>query len=126
MLDIGFRDDIRKILGHLKQKHQTLFVSATISHEITKNIPECGNNRDTTNPAFPGSIPSRNQNQSRSQSIRIICYPSQSHPNQNFRFESRSRPIPNRDAMGCIPSRFIPSHFLLCVQTKGTVLVCEG
>ncbi len=36
MLDIGFRDDIRKILGHLKQKHQTIFVSATISNEITK------------------------------------------------------------------------------------------
>lgn len=34
MLDIGFRDDIRKILGQIKQKHQTLFVSATISAEI--------------------------------------------------------------------------------------------
>ncbi|MDP6542009.1 MAG: DEAD/DEAH box helicase, partial [Phycisphaerales bacterium] len=27
MLDIGFREDIRKILGGLKQKHQTIFVS---------------------------------------------------------------------------------------------------
>ena len=34
MLDIGFREDIRKILGGLKQKHQTIFVSATISDEI--------------------------------------------------------------------------------------------
>jgi ATP-dependent RNA helicase DeaD len=34
MLDIGFRDDIRKILGTLKHKHQTIFVSATISKEI--------------------------------------------------------------------------------------------
>ena len=34
MLDIGFRDDIRKILGGIRQKHQTIFVSATISPEI--------------------------------------------------------------------------------------------
>ncbi len=36
MLDIGFRDDIRKILGKIKQDHQTIFVSATISDEIEK------------------------------------------------------------------------------------------
>jgi len=36
MLDIGFRDDIRRILGSLKQKPQTIFVSATISDEIEK------------------------------------------------------------------------------------------
>ena len=36
MLDIGFREDIRKILGNLRQKHQTIFVSATISDEITR------------------------------------------------------------------------------------------
>ena len=36
MLDIGFRDDIRKILGHMKQKHQTIFVSATLSDEIKR------------------------------------------------------------------------------------------
>ncbi len=36
MLDIGFRDDIRKILGTIKQKHQTIFVSATISDEIER------------------------------------------------------------------------------------------
>ncbi|MBT7657158.1 MAG: DEAD/DEAH box helicase [Phycisphaerae bacterium] len=36
MLDIGFRDDIRKILGGMHQKHQTLFVSATISDEINR------------------------------------------------------------------------------------------
>ncbi|MBM43697.1 MAG: hypothetical protein CMJ36_01600, partial [Phycisphaerae bacterium] len=36
MLDIGFRDDIRKILGTMKQKHQTIFVSATISDEIER------------------------------------------------------------------------------------------
>jgi ATP-dependent RNA helicase DeaD len=34
MLDIGFRDDIRKILGTMRQDHQTIFVSATISPEI--------------------------------------------------------------------------------------------
>lgn len=34
MLDIGFRDDIRRILGGIKQPHQTIFVSATISDEI--------------------------------------------------------------------------------------------
>jgi len=34
MLDIGFRDDIRKILGRITCDHQTVFVSATISDEI--------------------------------------------------------------------------------------------
>lgn len=36
MLDIGFRDDIRKILGSMKVHPQTVFVSATISPEIEK------------------------------------------------------------------------------------------
>jgi ATP-dependent RNA helicase DeaD len=36
MLDIGFRDDIRRILGTMKHDHQTIFVSATISPEIDK------------------------------------------------------------------------------------------
>ncbi|MFA9477171.1 DEAD/DEAH box helicase [Phycisphaerales bacterium AB-hyl4] len=36
MLDIGFRDDIRKILGQIKRDHQTMFVSATISEEIER------------------------------------------------------------------------------------------
>jgi ATP-dependent RNA helicase DeaD len=36
MLDIGFRDDIRKILSQIKTEHQTIFVSATISDEIEK------------------------------------------------------------------------------------------
>ena len=37
MLDIGFRDDIRRILSMVKSKeHQTIFVSATISEEIEK------------------------------------------------------------------------------------------
>ncbi len=36
MLDIGFRDDIRKILGRLRKTPQTIFVSATISSEIEK------------------------------------------------------------------------------------------
>jgi len=36
MLDIGFRDDIRKILGRIKTDHQTLFVSATLSDEIER------------------------------------------------------------------------------------------
>ncbi len=34
MLDIGFRDDIRRILSHIKHPHQTIFVSATIDSEI--------------------------------------------------------------------------------------------
>lgn len=34
MLDIGFRDDIRKILGGVRGEHRTIFVSATISPEI--------------------------------------------------------------------------------------------
>lgn len=36
MLDIGFRDDIRKILGAMRQRPQTIFVSATISGDIEK------------------------------------------------------------------------------------------
>jgi len=36
MLDIGFRDDIRRILSQIKSEHQTVFVSATISEEIEK------------------------------------------------------------------------------------------
>ena len=36
MLDIGFRDDIRRILGGIKSKHQTIFVSATINAEIER------------------------------------------------------------------------------------------
>ncbi|MCH2146399.1 MAG: DEAD/DEAH box helicase [Phycisphaerales bacterium] len=44
MLDIGFREDIRKILGHLKQKHQTIFVSATISDEIKRLAKKYMNN----------------------------------------------------------------------------------
>lgn len=36
MLDIGFRDDIRKILSKVTGKHQTIFVSATIDDEIKR------------------------------------------------------------------------------------------
>jgi ATP-dependent RNA helicase DeaD len=36
MLDIGFRDDIRRILGSVRRKHQTIFVSATIDDEIRR------------------------------------------------------------------------------------------
>jgi superfamily II DNA/RNA helicase len=36
MLDIGFRDDIRKILSRIKSEHRTIFVSATISEEIER------------------------------------------------------------------------------------------
>lgn len=36
MLDIGFRDDIRRILGAVRTEHQTIFVSATIDEEIRK------------------------------------------------------------------------------------------
>jgi ATP-dependent RNA helicase DeaD len=34
MLDIGFREDIKRILGGMTGRHQTIFVSATISAEI--------------------------------------------------------------------------------------------
>ncbi len=36
MLDIGFREDIKTILKAIKTKHQTVFVSATISEEIER------------------------------------------------------------------------------------------
>lgn len=36
MLDIGFRDDIRRILGGVSAAHQTIFVSATIDEEIKR------------------------------------------------------------------------------------------
>lgn len=36
MLDIGFREDIKKILRRLPQSRQTIFVSATISSDIEK------------------------------------------------------------------------------------------
>jgi len=36
MLDIGFRDDIRRILGAIRGEHQTIFVSATIDEEIER------------------------------------------------------------------------------------------
>jgi len=36
MLDIGFRDDIRNILGRVETEHQTIFVSATIGDEIKR------------------------------------------------------------------------------------------
>lgn len=36
MLDIGFRDDIRKILGGINHPHQTIFVSATLEGEVRR------------------------------------------------------------------------------------------
>jgi len=36
MLDIGFRDDIRRILSQIQVPHQTIFVSATIDEEIRR------------------------------------------------------------------------------------------
>lgn len=36
MLDIGFRDDIRRILRGIEVRHQTIFVCATIDEEIQK------------------------------------------------------------------------------------------
>lgn len=38
MLDIGFRDDIRRILSHVQGPHQTIVVSATVSEEIRRLI----------------------------------------------------------------------------------------
>ncbi len=36
MLDIGFRDDIKRILDRIRSPHQTIFVSATIEEEINR------------------------------------------------------------------------------------------
>ena len=36
MLDIGFRDDIRAILGKIRSKHQTIFVTATFDDDIKR------------------------------------------------------------------------------------------
>ncbi len=36
MLDIGFRDDIRRILSQVHGQHQTIFVSATLGDEIQR------------------------------------------------------------------------------------------
>jgi ATP-dependent RNA helicase DeaD len=36
MLDIGFRDDIKKILSQIRHAHQTVFVSATLNDDIKK------------------------------------------------------------------------------------------
>jgi len=36
MLDIGFRDDIRRILSNFQHEHQTIFVSATLGEEIKR------------------------------------------------------------------------------------------
>lgn len=36
MLDIGFRDDIKRILSRIKHDHQTIFVSATLEDEIKR------------------------------------------------------------------------------------------
>ncbi len=38
MFDIGFRDDIRKILAACSSKHQTIFVSATINDDIERMV----------------------------------------------------------------------------------------
>lgn len=38
MFDIGFRDDIRKILSFCTAPHQTMFVSATISDDIERMV----------------------------------------------------------------------------------------
>jgi ATP-dependent RNA helicase DeaD len=36
MLDIGFRDDIKAILSHVRNPHQTIFVSATLTDDINR------------------------------------------------------------------------------------------
>jgi ATP-dependent RNA helicase DeaD len=38
MLDIGFRDDIRSILGTIQRPHQTISVSATVNDEIMRLV----------------------------------------------------------------------------------------
>lgn len=54
MLDIGFRDDIRRILSAVKSKHQSIFASATVDEEIRQlasrhstNLQEIDVSRDT-------------------------------------------------------------------------------
>lgn len=44
MLDIGFRDDIKMILGRVRGPHQTVFVSATIEDEINRLAQRFMNN----------------------------------------------------------------------------------
>jgi ATP-dependent RNA helicase DeaD len=44
MLDIGFRDDIRKILSQVKTEHQTVLVSATLSDEVRRLARQYMNN----------------------------------------------------------------------------------
>jgi ATP-dependent RNA helicase DeaD len=46
MLDIGFRDDIRRILGSCPRERQTIFVSATISGEIESLARSFANNAE--------------------------------------------------------------------------------
>jgi ATP-dependent RNA helicase DeaD len=46
MFDIGFRDDIRKILSKCTSPHQTFFVSATINEDIERMV-----SKHMTNPA---------------------------------------------------------------------------
>lgn len=40
MLDIGFRDDIRRILSQIRTKHQTISVSATIEDDIKRLVTQ--------------------------------------------------------------------------------------
>jgi len=44
MLDMGFVDDMTKILGGLTQPHQSMFFSATMNREVEKLISTFGNN----------------------------------------------------------------------------------
>ncbi|MCC6323089.1 MAG: DEAD/DEAH box helicase [Phycisphaerales bacterium] len=46
MLDIGFRDDIRRILGSCPKDRQTIFVSATISSDIESLARSFANNAE--------------------------------------------------------------------------------
>ncbi|MFN7021457.1 MAG: DEAD/DEAH box helicase [Phycisphaerales bacterium] len=46
MLDIGFRDDIRRILGSCPKDRQTIFVSATISPDIESLARSFANNAE--------------------------------------------------------------------------------
>lgn len=49
MLDIGFINDIRNILGGLTKPHQTVFVSATLSNDIKKLAAQFMNNPKEVN-----------------------------------------------------------------------------
>jgi ATP-dependent RNA helicase RhlE len=56
MLDMGFIPDVRKIIGHMPAKRQTLLFSATFSEDIRRLAGEFLNNPETVEVAARNSI----------------------------------------------------------------------